>query len=98
MRYKVEIQEVRRGFIYVEADIMGNAARVAADAYLQGKTDWKTRKSNVLHVRVKNQGDREWQQIRWLLMSYRIDVRKEKVPSCDCVWRKDAVHKCPSRT
>lgn len=64
MKYKVEIQEVRRGFIYVEADTMENAAKLAADAYLSGKTDWKTRKSEVLHVRVKDQGDREWQQIR----------------------------------
>ena len=45
MKYKVEIQEVRRGFIYVEADNMENAAKLAADAYLQGETDWKTRKS-----------------------------------------------------
>lgn len=64
MKYKVEIQEVRRGFIFVEADSMENAARLAADAYMCGKTDWKRRKSEVLHVRVKDQGDREWQQIR----------------------------------
>ena len=64
MKYKVEVQEVRRGFIYVEADTMENAAKLAADVYLKGKTDWKTRKSDVLHVRVKDQGDREWRQIR----------------------------------
>ena len=64
MKYKVEVQEVRRGFIYVEADTMEKAAKLAADAYLKGETEWKTRKSEVLHVRVKDQGDREWRQIR----------------------------------
>ena len=64
MKYKVEVQETRTGLIFVEADTVEEAARRAADSYSNGKTDWKTRKSEVLHVRVKDKGDREWQRIR----------------------------------
>ena len=64
MKYKVEVQETRTGLIFVEADTVEEAAIRAADSYSNGKTDWKTRKSEVLHVRVKDKGDREWQRMR----------------------------------
>ena len=64
MKYKVEIQETRTGLIFVVADTVEEAARLAANSYLAGKTEWKTRKSEVLHVRVKDEGDREWRRMR----------------------------------
>ena len=63
MKYKVEIQETRTGLIFVETDTVDDAARLAANSYLAGKTDWKTRKSEVLHVRIKDKGDCEWTRI-----------------------------------
>ena len=64
MKYKVEIQDTRTGLIFVEADSVEDAARLAANSYSAGKTDWKTRKSEVLHVCVKDKGDREWKRMR----------------------------------
>ena len=64
MKYKVEIQEVRRGFIIVEADTMENAARLTADAYMSGKTDWITRESKVLQVLIRDEENHEWERMR----------------------------------